>query len=108
MEPTNTTDAIDDFVLELLRVGYMLTGLAADLAETLSPEAYPGEDPAAVVIEMITGTIRTALTEVGEEAVESAVELIREAAERVIEHLRLALALSRRMEDDRGTPRGFG
>ena len=59
MESTNTQDAIDDFVLELLRTGNMLTGLAVDLVEGLPDEAYPGEEPAAVVMEMITGTIRT-------------------------------------------------
>jgi hypothetical protein len=108
MGSTNTQDAIDSFVLELLRTGDMLTGLAADLVEMLPADAYPGEDPAAVVMEMITGTIRTALVEADVGEVERAVELMQEASDRVIEHLRLAVQLRRRMDDARGGRRGYG
>jgi hypothetical protein len=105
----STGDAIDDFALELLRTGYMLEGMAADLAETLPATAYPGEEPAAVVMQMITGSIRTALTEADVSDVQRAVELMQEAADRVIEHLRVALALRRRMEgSDRRARRGYG
>lgn len=105
---TNTQDAIDGFALELLRTGDMLAGLAVDLVETMPAEAYPGEKPAAVVVDMITGSIRTALVKADQGDVERAVELMREAADRVIEHLRLALALRRRMDRARGTRRGNG
>jgi hypothetical protein len=108
MGSANTQDAIDGFVLELLRTGDMLVGLAGDLVETLPAEAYPGEKPAAVVIEMITGSIRTALVEADHRDVQRAVELMREAADRVIEHLGLALALRRRMEGAGGTRRAYG
>jgi DNA-binding MurR/RpiR family transcriptional regulator len=101
-------DAIDHFAFELLRIGNMLAGLAADLVEELPDEAYPGEEPAAVVMEMITGSIRTALVEVDQSDVQRAVEIMREAADRVIEHLRLALALGRRMEGGAGTRREYG
>ena len=87
MESTNPHDAIDDFALELLRTGDMLNGLAADLIETLPVEAYPGENLAEVVMEMITGSIRTALAEADQSDVQGAVELMRDAADRVIEHL---------------------
>jgi hypothetical protein len=108
MGSTDTRDAIDDFVLELLRVGDMLTGLAADLVEILPVDAYPGEEPARVVMEMVTGSIRTALREADEDDVQRAVELMATAADRVIEHLRLALELSRRMDGSGGTGRGYG
>ncbi len=75
----------------------MLSGLAADLVEALPPDAYPGECPAAVVIEMVTGTIRAALADTDEREVHRATDLIVEARERVLEHLQLALELSRRM-----------
>ena len=108
MGSANTQDAIDGFAVELLRTGDMLAGLAVDLVETLPAEAYPGEKPAAVVMEMITGSIRTALVEADQSDVQRAVELMREAANRVIEHLGLALALRRRMEGAGGTRRGYG
>jgi hypothetical protein len=108
MGSANTQEVIDGFALELLRTGDMLAGLAVDLVETLPAEAYPGEKPAAVVMEMITGSIRTALVEADQSDVQRAVELMREAADRVIEHLRLALALRRRMECADGTRRGDG
>ena len=108
MESANTQDAIDGFALELLRTGDMLAGLAVDLVEMLPAAAYPGEEPASVVMEMITGSIRTALVEADQSDVQRAVELMREAADRVIEHLRLALELRGRMEGAGGTGRGHG
>jgi len=103
----DTQDAIDDFALELLRTGAMLTGLAADLVETLPAEAYPGEE-LATVMGMITCSIRTALVGADQSEVQRAVELMREAADQVIEHLRLALALRKRIEGAGGTRREYG
>ena len=86
------------FTWELLRTGCMLSDLASDLIEAIPPDAYPGEDPAAVVIEMMTGTIGTALADVETREIERATSLISWAADRVIEHLQLALELRRRMD----------
>jgi hypothetical protein len=102
MEPTTSHDHIDAFVVELLRTGVSLSETAADLIEELPPDAYPGEEPGGVVLSMMIGTIRTALDTVEPQAVEQATALIALAAERVLEHLRLALALSKRMDDDNG------
>src|ERR1700743_1011178 len=44
-ETTATQDHIDQFVLSLIRTGVLLTDVAADLAESLPADAYPGEDP---------------------------------------------------------------
>jgi hypothetical protein len=44
----------------------MLSDLGADLVESLPDDAYPGEDTAAVVIQMVIGTIRTVLEAAGE------------------------------------------
>ena len=59
MEFTDTQDHIDQFVLSLIRTGLLLTDIAGELAEALPDDAYPGEEPGAVVIEMMSGTIRT-------------------------------------------------
>jgi hypothetical protein len=74
----------------------MLSDLASDLIEALAPEDYPGEQPGEVVVEMITGTIATALSDTDEDTIVQATALIVDARERVLEHLQLALALSRR------------
>jgi hypothetical protein len=102
MEPTISSDHIDAFVIELLRTGVSLSNTAADLIDGLAPDAYPGEDAGNVVLEMMVGTIRTALEGFDPRVVEQATALIGLAAERVIEHLRLALALSKRMGGQSG------
>lgn len=96
---------MDEFTLGLLRAGWMLSGIAADLAEGLPEDAYPGEEPGAVVIEMMTGTIRTAIGGADPRDLARATGLITEACDRVIEHLQLALKLSERMH---GTQEGGG
>ena len=55
---------------------------------------------------MITGTIRTALGDADHQDLRAATDLIGLAAERVIEHLQLALELSRRMHGATGSESG--
>src|SRR6202020_788789 len=97
MEFTDTQDHIDQFVLSLIRTGLLLTDVAADLAEALPPDAYPGEEPGAVVIEMMSGTIRTVLETVDPDIISEAADLMDLALDQVQEHLHLALSLSKRM-----------
>ncbi len=80
----------------------MLSGLVSDIVEDLPVDAYPGEEPAAVVLEMLTGTIRTALESADPADVVKATELIDEALSRTLEHLQLALGLSRRFHGEAG------
>jgi hypothetical protein len=109
MDPSRDHDHINGFVRELLSSGSMLWEVAADLTEALPVEAYPGEEPAAVVLEMMCGTIATVLGGADPGEVQRATELIRQAGERTIEHLRLACELSRRMHgDDGGRGRSYG
>ncbi|MGO9958581.1 MAG: hypothetical protein ACLP50_21890 [Solirubrobacteraceae bacterium] len=108
MGSANTQEAIYGLALELLSTGDMVAGPAVELVETLPAEAYPAEKPAALVVEMLTGSICTALVEAGQSDAQRAVELMREAADRVIEHLGLGLSLRRRMEGADGTRRGHG
>lgn len=86
---------IDSFTLELLRIGYVLVNLASEIAE---PAPNGKQTSGETAVEMISGTIRTYLDEVDEGDVRRATELIGGAAERVTEHLELALALRKRME----------
>jgi hypothetical protein len=102
MDKPCTDDHIQVFVFGLIRTGLMLTDLASDLTDALPADAYPGEEPAAVVLEMLCGTIATALGAVDARDVRRATEIIDLAAERTREHLRLALAMSRRIHGDDG------
>jgi hypothetical protein len=95
MQSTHADDHVAEFVLELLRSGVMLSDLAANLTETLTADSYPGEDPGAVVMEMVCGTIATVVGSADPREVRRATELIAAAAERTIEHLELACELSR-------------
>jgi hypothetical protein len=98
MHTSNPEDYIDGFTLELLRSGVALADLTGDLIDALPADAYPDEGPAEAVLQMISGTIRTFLAEARPDDVELATEMMAGALDRVIEHLRLALALRQRME----------
>jgi hypothetical protein len=91
---------IEHFVLKLLCTGYVLAELVADLVDELPADAFPGEEPTAVVVEMLCGTIATALVSVDPHDVRRATELIEVAAARTREHLQLACDLSRRIDGD--------
>jgi hypothetical protein len=95
---------------ELVRAAFMLCGLAEDLMDAIPPEAYPGEEPGAVFIEMLMGTIATAVDDVALRDLERATDIIAAARDRVLEHLRLALELRRRMDHDAesGSGRAYG
>ncbi len=100
MNPSHTPDKIDDFTLELLRAGYALTGLATDLAQDDPSDSDDGESRAEAVMQAMSGTIRRYLGEADERDVICATELIAGAVERVIEELKLGLALRQRMNGD--------
>ena len=105
MELTEMQDHIDLFVFSLIRTGLLLTEVAADLTESLPEAAYPEEEPGAVVLGMVCGSIRSALEAAEPELVQASVDLMEMAIDRVEEHLRLALELGTRMHDD---PSGIG
>jgi hypothetical protein len=109
MEIHGVQEHVERFVRELLTTGVMLNGLVLDLVELVRDDAYPGEEPMAVVIEMFCGTIATALESVDPRDVERASELIDLARARTFEHLQLARDLSRRMHgNDGGIGRTYG
>jgi hypothetical protein len=107
---TTEQDHIDEFARALLGTGLWLCEISAELAHAMTEDAYPGEEPGAVVVEMAVGTIRTALAEVDRDRLLDAIELIDMARERVLEHLELALELSKRMHGEEGRPprRAYG
>ena len=52
---------VEQFVLSWLSTGTVLSAPAFELSESLPSDAYPGEQPIAVVLEMLCGSIATAL-----------------------------------------------
>jgi hypothetical protein len=109
MECPHDDDHIERFVIELLSTGSMLSGLVRDLANALPADAYPGEEPSAVVLEMVYGSIATAIGAMDPEDVRTATRLIDLAGEQVLGHLQLACELSRRTDPGgRGLGRTYG
>ena len=106
MGSTESEDHAAEFTKELLRAGDILYGLATDLVEAVPQDAYPGEAPAEVVVEMMVGTIRTFLDGVDPGEVRRASDLMSGACDRLLEHLKLALELSRRVHRRGGGVRG--
>ncbi|HWF75226.1 MAG TPA: hypothetical protein VG186_17905 [Solirubrobacteraceae bacterium] len=98
MREAQTSDYGRDFVTEVLRTGLMLTDLVTDLIEGMPEDAYPGESCAAVVIEMLIGSLRPVLDAAGEESVRSAIALLTAAQDRTLADMRRAVELSARRE----------
>jgi hypothetical protein len=92
--PFAEADAVQEFVEELLRTGFALIDLLSSLVEELPEDAFPGEDSAAVLIEMVAGSCRPALLAMGEAECRMATELTVTVWERVMADLRAAAALA--------------
>ena len=82
------------FIEELLRTGLMLTDLLASLLEDLSEDAFPGEDRGEVLLEMVTGTIRSAAEAAGTRTLRDATMLLGAVQDRVLADLRTAVELA--------------
>jgi hypothetical protein len=102
IDPMDSTEEIKDFVLALLGSASTLPGMVTNLADVLPDDAYPDEDNNDVAREMLYGSIVSVLASVDPSEIRRATELIQWATTRVIEHLQLACALSRRMDSDAG------
>jgi hypothetical protein len=85
-------------VEELLRTALSLHGAFVSLLEGLPEDAFPGEEPAAVLIEMFAGTVRPAVEAAGEVDCWAATALIGAVRDRVLDDLRAAARLAGRGE----------
>ncbi|MGH2761058.1 MAG: hypothetical protein ACRDL4_04405 [Thermoleophilaceae bacterium] len=83
-------DEVQAFVEEALRIGIWLTDLLAGLLDDLPEEAFPGENPAEALIEMLVGTIRPAAQAAGTRTVRQATALLGAMGDRVLSDLRAA------------------
>ena len=81
------------FVEEVLRTGMGLGDLLSDLIDSLPDDAFPGENTAEVLVEMVAGSVQPVLAAAGEEAVEEARALLGALCDKTL--LDLALAVDR-------------
>lgn len=95
-QPTEMETAAWELVAELLGTGGVVAGLFNSLIEQLSEESYPGEQPDAVVLEMMVGSALPALNRVGPEKCMEAKELIQVILDRNMADLRLAAEIAGR------------
>jgi hypothetical protein len=91
-------DPVRSFVEEVLRTGLTLTDVLSSLLDDLPEDAFRGENPGEVLIEMVVGTMRPAADAAGERAVREATALVGALGERVLADLRRAAALAAQRE----------
>jgi hypothetical protein len=89
-------DAAQALVEEILRTAFALHEVLGSLLEDLPEGAFPGEDSAAVLLEMVIGTCRPAAEAAGEGECWSATALIGAVKDRVLDDLRAAVEIARR------------
>jgi hypothetical protein len=92
---TEGTDAAQALIEDLLRTSLALSGVLVSLLEELPEHAFPGEDNAAVLIEMVVGSCRPALEAAGEPECRAATALIGAVRDRVLDDLRAAAQLAK-------------
>jgi hypothetical protein len=94
--PSVQKEEVRVLVEEILRVGFALGDLLAALVEQLEEKgAYPGENPAEVVIEMVTGSLIPVAESAGASVVREATALVGAVLDRVISDLRRAAEIAR-------------
>jgi hypothetical protein len=95
-EHADDRDPARALVEELLGTGLMLVDVLSSLIEELPPDAFPGEDNAAVLVEMVVGTCRPVVDAAGASSCFEAVALIGAVGDRVRHDLRRAAEEARR------------
>ena len=82
------------FLQELMRSGLVLLDLFDNLLEEIPEDAFPGEDAAEVLLEMMAGTITPTVDAAGEKTVRAAAALLGAVCDRTISDLRAAADLA--------------
>jgi len=92
---TTYADPTRALVEETVRTGLMITGLLDDLLQELPDDAFPGESPVDVLLEMLSGTIRPATKAAGDEIVCELTALLGALSDRIMTDLRAAAVAAR-------------
>jgi hypothetical protein len=82
-------------IRELLGAGLALMDVLASLIEELPDGAFPGEDKAAVLLEMAVGSCRPAVEAAGERDARAAIALVGAVRDRIFDDLRAAAAAAK-------------
>jgi hypothetical protein len=89
-----------ELVEQLLRASLTLTDMLASLIEELPEDAFPGEDNAAVLLEMVAGTCAPVVGAVGEASCREAIALIAAVQDRILSDLEAAARLAAELPPD--------
>ena len=92
---TTHTDMTRELVEEIVRTGLMITGVLEDLLEEMPDDAFPGENEAEVLLDMLTGTIEPATAAAGADIVVELIALLGAMSDRVLADLQAAAILAR-------------
>jgi hypothetical protein len=98
--PLETTRGL---VEEVLRTALALEDVMASLLEELPEGAFPGEDKARVLLEMVVGSVHPAASAAGEDGCRTTIALVAAVRERILADLREALRLAGEREGKPGT-----
>lgn len=83
-------DHAELLIRELLGAGLALMDVLSSLIEELPEDAFPGEDKAAVLLEMAIGSCRPAVAAAGERDCRAAITLVGAVRDRIFDDLRAA------------------
>jgi hypothetical protein len=92
LEPTR------ELVEEVLRTALALEDVMSALLDELPERAFPGEDNARVLLEMVVGSVHPAVTAAGPCDTRTAIALVAAIRERVLADLRTAAELAKERE----------
>lgn len=81
-------------IIEIVRSAMILEGIVDSLLEELSEDAFSGEEPAIVLLEMMAGSARPAIEAAGEDQCQAAITLMGAVVDRVMADLKEAVRLS--------------
>jgi len=94
-DPQPSPDAAQVLIEELLMTALGLGAVLSALLEDMPADAFPGEDSAAVLLEMVVGSSRPAAEAAGETRCWEASALIGAVRDRVLNDLKAAAELAR-------------
>jgi hypothetical protein len=98
--PAGQSEPAQLLIEELLRTAFTLGSIYAPLLADLPEDAFPGEDPGAVLIEMLAGSSLGAAQVVDEADWRSMTVLVKAVRESVLSDLRVAGRLAKQSEEE--------
>jgi hypothetical protein len=98
MNFNDRSDLAQVLVMDALSLSLFLSGVVASVLEDLPDDAFPGEDPAEALIEMVIGSVRPAVDAAGPETTRAAIALLGAVGDRVSDDLHAAWELAKAAE----------